>query len=405
MHTSLETITSSRDKESDPLNNTISSSSSSNNTLIFGWQRSKFSLDADSGVATAASSASESHSSEDVAADLKELDKKLQLNELNTLQRRLSRFRSQGSVNVGKHKMEEEVPKGPKKLVVRKSMAASTNTKSLNSIHNSAAFSQNDEMPNTKRNAFGVRMKPLKSMPNRKKSKAVDVTSLKENSGNATSDISINFLASLSLETASQKDSDNCSDFTLTGSQVTAMTRFSKDSRRAPLSKERKTSRTSKHLDGAKSKLEEDREIRNGKEKQKESINRSETTVFVDIMSSMNAESTSPETLETDSTSGIFFNEGSIGSLSEEKADINTAECKLSRDSFVKVADEVDGEFFKIEEEAEEFEEDCDVDDDDEVDEEEGDELDDLPEVEDKVVGKKTRKKFKKRRTLQFRTE
>ena len=56
---------------------------------------------------------------------------------------------------------------------------------------------------------------------------------------------------------------------------MTAMTRFSKDSRRAPLPKERKTSRTSKHLDGAKSKLEEDREIRNGKEKkQKESINR-----------------------------------------------------------------------------------------------------------------------------------
>ena len=55
---------------------------------------------------------------------------------------------------------------------------------------------------------------------------------------------------------------------------MTAMTRFSKDSRRAPLSKERKTSRTSKHLDGTKSKLEEDREIRNGKEKQKESINR-----------------------------------------------------------------------------------------------------------------------------------
>ena len=133
-------------------------------------------MEADSGVATAASSASESHSSENVAVDLKELDKKLQLNELNTLQRRLSRFRSQGSVNVGKHKMEEEVPKGPKKLVVRKSMAASTNTKSLNSIHNSAALSQNDEMPNTKRNAFGVRMKPLKSMPNRKKSKAVDVT-------------------------------------------------------------------------------------------------------------------------------------------------------------------------------------------------------------------------------------
>ena len=58
---------------------------------------------------------------------------------------------------------------------------------------------------------------------------------------------------------------------------MTAMTRFSKDNRRAPLPKERKTSKTSRHLDDAKSKLEEDREkeMRNGKEKkQKESISR-----------------------------------------------------------------------------------------------------------------------------------
>ena len=97
--------------------------------------------------------------------------------------------------------------------------------------------------------------------------------------------------------------------------------------------------------------------------------------------------------------------QGSIGSLSEEKADINAAECKLSSDSFVKVTDDVDGDFFKIREEAEEFEEDYDDDNVEGEGHKEGDELDDLPEIEDKVGGKKARKKFKKRRNLQFRTE
>ena len=157
------------------LNNTISSSSS-NNTLIFGWQtRTKFSMEADSGVVTAASSASEGPSLEGVSLDEKEWGKTSQLNELSTLQKRLTGLKRLGPVKVARQKVDNALPKGPKKLVVRKSMAVTMpHAKGARPAHNSGLLSKSNESSAVTQNAFGVRMKQLKSVPNRKTSKAVD---------------------------------------------------------------------------------------------------------------------------------------------------------------------------------------------------------------------------------------
>ena len=131
-------------------------------------------METDSGVVTAASSTSESHSLENMNVNQKDSDKKLQLNALSSLQKRITGLKSLEPLSGTKQKTENELPKGPKKLVVRKSMAITTHVKSLQPIHNSAFLTKDNSASNVGKNAFGVRMKPLGSVPNRKISKAVD---------------------------------------------------------------------------------------------------------------------------------------------------------------------------------------------------------------------------------------
>ena len=131
-------------------------------------------METDSGVVTAGSSASENRSLENGNANEKIANRALQLSELNNLQKRITGYDTLGPLRVSKQKAESELPKAPKKLVIRKSMALSTNVKDMKSIHNSGLLSRNNQSSTNTKNAFGVRTKPLKSIAYRKKSTAIE---------------------------------------------------------------------------------------------------------------------------------------------------------------------------------------------------------------------------------------
>ena len=131
-------------------------------------------METDSGVVTAASSSSESNSLENMNVNQKDSDRILQANALSSLQKRITGLKNLEPLPGVKQKTENELPKGPKKLVVRKSMALTTHVKGLQPFHNSTLLTKDTSASTAARNAFGARMKPLGLVQNRKKSKAAD---------------------------------------------------------------------------------------------------------------------------------------------------------------------------------------------------------------------------------------
>ena len=134
-------------------------------------------METDSGVVTAASSASDSNSFESAATIEKNPSQK-SLNELSSLHKRVIGYDNLGPFKATKQWTESELPHVPKKLVVRKSMAVTNHVKNdFRSMHNSSLLSKNDDVSKATKNAFGVRMKPLKSIGARKNSNALDISS------------------------------------------------------------------------------------------------------------------------------------------------------------------------------------------------------------------------------------
>ena len=140
-------------------------------------QKTLASSEYDSGFVTAVSSASENQTFEknDVTNTDRESSRPSNLTDLNHLRKRLTGYEELKSVRSPKQTLEADAHKGPKKLVVRRSMSITPNTNDIKSIHNSALLPNVNSTSPVANNAFGVRKKqPLKPVGYRKKISSVD---------------------------------------------------------------------------------------------------------------------------------------------------------------------------------------------------------------------------------------
>ncbi|XP_065062799.1 uncharacterized protein LOC135689488 isoform X1 [Rhopilema esculentum] len=433
LYSSTETIVIDKDKELE--GNNVSQQS----------QKTLASSGYDSGFVTAVSSASENQTFEknDVTNTDRESSRPSNLSDLNHLRKRLTGYEELKSVRSPRQTLEAEAHKGPKKLVVRRSMSITPNTNDIKSIHNSALLPNVDSTSPVANNAFGVRKKqPLKPVGYRKKISSVDgVEKIGKDHTSSISDMSVNFSSSLSIGTSQQDILEDYSDFTLTGSRVVGLKRLAKDHERRKAAKSNNNGRkASKALDDVNHAEEEGRE-RKRLNQRKASRNESKrkfskkgsntkkmgtTEVFVDIFSSMSQEiyNSDSESFEMDSNSRgssskaleridskfriveeeeeEAANVGDQDGIKEESLNNNE-----SIDSYMDFAErsltdeinelenaemdiEVDNHFsgaLKSNEESEGM-----------------DEFDDLA-IDSDQRGKKVRKRLKRRKTLQFRNE